>query len=61
MLLHAQHQEITDDLDLAQVAEKFVDANDEDRNILDQRITLGNIKNICLIYIHHRDSIISVR
>ena len=29
MLLRAQHQEITDDLDLLQVAQNFVDANDE--------------------------------
>ena len=29
MLLHAQHQEITDDLDLVRVAGNFVDANDK--------------------------------
>ena len=29
MLLHAQDREITDDLDLVQVARNFVDANDE--------------------------------
>ena len=39
MRLHAQHQEITDDLDLVQVATNFVDANDERKNISDQPIT----------------------
>ena len=29
MLLHAQRQEIKDDLDLVEVARNFVDANDE--------------------------------
>ena len=41
MLLHAQHQEITDDLDLVHVARNFVDANDEDKNSLDQPITVN--------------------
>ena len=29
MLLHAQHREITDDLDFVQVARNFTEANDE--------------------------------
>ena len=32
-LLHAQHQEITDDLNLVQVARNFVDANNERKKI----------------------------
>ena len=33
LLVHAQHQEIRDNLDLVQVTQNFVNANDEDKNI----------------------------
>ena len=37
--VHGQHQEITNDLDLVQVARELVDADDERKNILDQLIS----------------------
>ena len=49
MLLRAKHQEITDDLELVQVAENYVDANDERKNILDQPITFLSIHVLTVI------------
>ena len=44
MLLHAQDREITDDLDLVQVARNFVDANDERKIFWTGRLLFDNIK-----------------
>ena len=61
MFLHTQHQEITDDRDLVQVARNFVDANNErKRYIGPANYFFVNIKTFCLLYIHHCDSITSV-
>ena len=62
MLLQTHHQEITDDLELVQVAETSLMPTTNAKDILDQSITfLSILKTFCIFYIHHSDSIISVR
>ena len=59
MLLHA-HQEITEDIDLVQLASNFVDANAEHKEYIGPAdYVFANIKKFLFyIYIHCCDSII---
>ena len=53
MLLQAQHREITNDLDLVQVARNIVDANDERKKYIGPAdYFLAMLKTFCLLYVY---------